>query len=157
MRTILTLLLSIAFLATKAQPHLFVPTTLNDSSRFSSKWQLRPYASMTAGYIFINGGISYLSPSVGLGLFHPLNKNVTAFAAVSAAPTIFSVNRLYTMPAMNPANGFSRPYNLGVNAGIQGGLMYTNDAGTFSISGSVGVERGSYPVYPVNRPNTKRQ
>jgi hypothetical protein len=65
------------------------------------------------------------------------------------------MSRLYTDPAAN-AN-FSRPYGLVLNAGVQAGLIYTNDAKTFSISGSVELERGSYPVYQPARTNTKNQ
>jgi hypothetical protein len=64
------------------------------------------------------------------------------------------MNRLYTDPATNyPGNNFSRP-DFGLNARVEGGLIYTNDAKTFSISGSVGIEKGSYPVYPYNRKKT---
>ena len=93
-------------------------------------------------------------------VFRPLNKNVSAFAGLSAAPTVFSVSRLYTYPALTPysqGNTFSNRYGLGLNARVEGGLIYTNDAKTFSISGSIGVERGSYPVYPVNGTNVRKQ
>jgi len=160
---LLTALLSAtAFLSTQAQAQPYLPghnlppltPTTTDPIQ---KWQLRPYASLQAGYTFFHGGISYLSVPAGVALFHPLNKNISAFAGVSAAPVAFSISRLYTGPAINesyPGN-FSRPYGLGLNAGIQGGLIYTNDAKTFSISGSVELERGSYPVYPSYKENTK--
>jgi hypothetical protein len=162
------------FLSTRAQSHWpvsnlgylgygyaplssFVPIPTQDSGYLNRKWQLRPYASVSAGTIFLNGGISYFSTPIGLMLFRPLTNNVTAFAGVSVAPTVFSINRLNTNSSY-PGNSFSRPYNLGLNARVEGGLMYTNDAKTFSISGSVGIERGSYPVYPsYNRTNAKRQ
>jgi hypothetical protein len=172
MRILLTILVLIIFLSTRAQSHLpintlgfgytqwqpFTPFTSLESGKQNRKWQLKPYASLSAGYIFLNGGISYLSAPVGLALVHPLNGNFSAFGAVSASPVIFSVNRLYTDPTIHssyPGNSFSRP-NLGLNGWIEGGLMYTNDAKTFSISGSVGVERDSYPVYLPNRANTKK-
>src|ERR1700754_1411743 len=107
MRILLTILVCITFLVTKAQSHLPIntwgyghtqfrpytpyplcaPYTLSDSSNQNHKWQLKQFASVSAGYIFLNGGISYLSAPVGFALIHPLNKNVSAFAAVSAAPT----------------------------------------------------------------------
>jgi hypothetical protein len=90
-----------------------------------------------------------------VALFHPLTNNISAFAGVSAAPVAFSMNRLYTDPAAT--GNFSRPYGLGLNAGVQAGLIYTNDAKTFSISGSVELQRGSYPVYQPARTNTKKQ
>ena len=42
----------------------------------------------------------------------------------------------------------SRGLRILFHTGIQGGLMYTNQDKTFSISGGVHVERSSYPVYP---------
>ena len=170
MRILLTILVSMTFLFTKAQSHLpvnaigygynqwgtFNPSQWTDSGHLNRKWQLRPYASVSAGYIFLNGGMSYLSVPAGLMLVHPLNNNVSAFAGVSATPVVFSMNRFYSEPDY-PGNNFSKPYNLGLNARVEGGLMYTNDAKTFSISGSVGIERGSYPIYQGNRTNVKRQ
>jgi hypothetical protein len=137
----------------------YFPSSVTDSNHLNRQWQIRPYASLSMGYVFLHGGMSFLSVPAGLALVHPFNKNVSAFAGVSAAPVIFSVNRLYTDPALNPSPGniFSRPYGFGLNARVEAGLMYTNDAKTFSISGSVGVERGGYPVYPNNRTTTKKQ
>jgi hypothetical protein len=68
------------------------------------------------------------------------------------------MSRLYTDPAANgsyPGN-YSR-YGLGLNAGVQAGLIYTNDAKTFSISGSVELQKSNYPVYQPTRTNTKNQ
>jgi hypothetical protein len=135
----------------------FFPPLAPASTDPTHQWQLRPYASLQAGYAFFHGGISYLSVPAGVALFHPLNKNFSAFAGISAAPVAFSIARLYTEPAANGSGSFSRPYGLSLNAGVQAGLIYTNDAKTFSISGSVGLERGSYPVYPSTRTNTKHQ
>jgi hypothetical protein len=157
------------FLSTKAQSYLpghglalgytpwqpFVPSVALGSSDLSKKWEVRPYAGLQAGYAFFHGGVSYLSVPAGVALFHPLNKNISAFVAISAAPVAFTMNRLYTDPAAN--GNFSRPYGLGLNAGVQAGLIYTNDAKTFSISGSVEMQRGSYPVYQPTRTNTKNQ
>jgi hypothetical protein len=122
-----------------------------DSGSLHHHWQVRTFASLSAGYMFFHGGgMSYVSAPVGVIAFRPLTNNFTAFGSVSAAPVMFNVNSY-------PGNNFSRPYNLGVNASIQGGLIYTNDAKTFSISGSVSVERGSYPAYPNSRPDIKKQ
>ena len=138
-----------------------------DSNSSSHKWQLTPYAGISAGTFFYTGrhpffpgGASYLSVPVGLQLTRPLNSNLYAFAGVSAAPTVFTFNHLYTQPANNyPNPGYfgSRSYNLGMNARVEMGLMYINDDKTFSISGSIGVERSSYSAYPSYRPVTKQQ
>ncbi len=177
MRTLLTALVLTSFLFTKGQSHLpvptsaygytpaigfnpwasFIPTSTLAGGNPNQKWQVRPYANLSLGYLFLNGGgSSYLAAQTGVALIHPLTKNVSAFAGVTASPVLFSVNRLYTEPALNSPNNFSRPYNLGLNAGIQAGLIYTNDDKTFSISGSVGVERGGGSLYPVNRTTTKK-
>jgi hypothetical protein len=167
MKRLLTILLSTAILGANAQTHLpvnplgwgyglgawqpFMSVPSFDNSLTKSKWQLRPFASMSAGYVFFNGGISYLSAPVGIAIYHPLNTNWTAFGAATVAPVIFNVNRLSTLPINDP-NHYGYPFSgesgLGLTTGIQGGLIYTNDAKTFSISGSVQIERSSYPVYP---------
>jgi hypothetical protein len=143
-------------LSTTAQ--IYLPTygpipSIDNSNR---RFQLQPYASVSAGVIFFNAPTSYISAPLGLMLAKPLSNNWAAFSSLSLAPTVFSINRLYTDPAFRSpwsANPFSGAYGLGVNAAIQAGLIYTNDAKTFSISGSVILERGSYPVYT---PSNKR-
>jgi|SRR5579859_2091773 len=167
MRIVLVILASATFLCAKAQSHLPVGTGgypyplwqplplysgigVGNPNR-GQKWQLIPSAGLSAGYIFLNRGISYVSAPLSLTLYHPLTNNVTAFAGVIAAPTMFSVGSLYSPSPLNQpfsGNNFAPGYGLGINAGIQGGLIYTNDAHTFSISGSVIMQRGSYPVYP---------
>jgi hypothetical protein len=173
MRIILAILASISFLSPKAQTHLPVSSLnynqwqpfpdyslLADSSHSNNKWHLSKYASFSAGAIFFNGGASFLAAPVGLQLSRSLNKNVYAFAGVSAAPVLFSINRMLMDPGLNPSypgSNFSNAYRFGLNSRVEMGLMYINDAKTFSISGSVGVDRSYYPVYPTNRANTKKQ
>lgn len=143
---------------------LSMPYSIAGVANTGQKWQLRPFATLSAGYTFLtangyNSGVSYFSVPLGAMLLHPLNKNLTAFGAVSATPVIFSANQFInsgSYPAY-PGGVFSRPYNAGLNARVEGGLIYTNDDKTFSISGSIGVERGSYPVYYAGRPATKNQ
>jgi hypothetical protein len=123
---------------------------LDDSSQLDQKWYFTKYAAVSTGFSFYNGGSStYISTPVGVQLNHPLNNNLVAFAGISAAPVFF------TNSFMNPAYNNSypglyqvNPYNFGFNTRAELGLMYVNDARTFSISGSIGVERGYYPVYP---------
>jgi hypothetical protein len=160
-------LATFVLLSSKAQTHLPVyplgfgfsqwqPMSMAPLPGSSQKWQLRPSASIQAGYIFYNGGISYLSAPLELNLYHPLTSNVTAFGGVYVAPTVFSMTNPYLSSFQNPA--YPNRYNMTINPGVQGGLMYTNDAHTFSISGSVRVERGSYYpyVYPAQRSNTNK-
>jgi hypothetical protein len=117
-------------------------------------WQLRPFASVSAGYMFLGGGISYLSAPLGIALYRPLNNNFTTFAAATVMPAVFHFNSLYATSPGYPGNNFT---SLGVNAGVTGGIIYTNDAKTFSISGSISVERGSNPVYIPPASNTRKQ
>jgi hypothetical protein len=166
MRFLLTIFISITFLFTEAQSPA-IPYPLHDSGALrrtlARKWQLKPYASLSTGYIFlngVNGGMSFFYAPIGLQLIRPLNKNISAFAGVSAAPAFFSINRLYTDPVINssyPFNSFSNHWGPGLNARVVGGLMYTNDAGSFSISGSVGIEKSSYPIIPYERTNAKKR
>jgi hypothetical protein len=161
MRMLLTLFACFTFFAPSAQTHLFVPYSqfAVPFSRFVNPglnhgWQLQPFASASLGYTFIGGGISYLSAPVGIALYHPLNNNFTAFGAATVAPTVFHFNSLYMASPGYPGNNFTA---LGVNAGITGGVIYTNDAKTFSISGSISVQRGSYPVYIPPATNPRKQ
>jgi hypothetical protein len=124
------------------------------------KWYLSKYAGITAGSIFYPGGASFLAVPVGLQLTRPLNANLYAFTGISAAPVIFNFNRLYTDPVKYPyypGNNFPNGNGFGLNTRIEAGLMYINDAKTFSISGSVGIEKNNYPVYPPNRVPAKKQ
>lgn len=174
MRILLAMLLSVSFLSSKAQMHSPVSSLnytpwsffpdynhITDSSNSGRKWHFSKYASFSAGSIFFaGGGASFLSAPFGVQLSYQLNKNLYTFTGISAAPTFFSVNRLLTDPALRSSySGYNSPnaYNFGLNSRIEAGLMYINDAKTFSISGSVGIERSSYPIYPSNRANTKKQ
>jgi hypothetical protein len=159
MRILLTILASIVFLVPKAQNHLpvgrgwgftpwqpYTPYSLIPDGNPNHNWQIRPYAGVSVGYGFFGGGYPYLSAPAGVIIYRPLNNNFTTFAGVSVAPTVFSFNRLYNDPL--PGNNFT---GLSVNPSIQGGLIYTNDARTFSVSGSISVQRSSYPVYVPSR------
>lgn len=125
----------------------YVPVPVNPAH----KWQLQTFSSMNMGYMFLGSGLTYVSAPVGLALYRPLNNNFTAFTAATLAPTAFHFNSLYNSPFHNPAYPGAGVTGFTVNAAVSGGLIYTNDAHTFSISGSISVERGSYPVYVAPR------
>ncbi len=167
MRLLLTLFAALLFFASTAQTHLFPGPTWGYSpwqsyvpySQFINPslhrgWQLQPFASASIGYTFIGGGGSYFSAPIGIALFHPLNNNFTAFGAATVAPTVFHFSSLYGNSPGYPGNNFT---TLGVNAGVTGGVIYTNDAKTFSISGSISVQRGSNPVYIPPATITRKQ
>jgi hypothetical protein len=117
------------------------------------KWFLTSYTGVGIGFNFFNGNTAtILSAPVALQLNRRLNDNLYAFASVSAAPTYINFNRSFLSPGIiksYPGNSF-KPGYLGLTSSVNLGLMYINDARTFSISGSIGVERGTYPMllYP---------
>jgi hypothetical protein len=179
MRIFLAILASITLLSSKAQLYLpashlgfvqgrpFPDYPSADTNGLNQKWHFSKYASLSAGYAFYPGGAAayaggqfFLSAPVGLQLSRALTNNLYAFTGVSVAPVVFSFNSLYTTPMSNasyPGYNPSKPYGFGLNSRVEMGLMYVNDARTFSISGSVGVDRSGYPVYAPTRVNTKRQ
>jgi hypothetical protein len=132
-----------------------------DSNQFNQKWYVSRYAGLSAGYSFFGGGgATYISTPVGLQLNHTLNNNLIAFAGISAAPTFFSFSHSFTDPTANkyfPGSYLPNTYSFGMNSRVEMGVMYINDAKTFSISGSIGVERSSYPIFPTNTLNRKNQ
>ena len=174
MRILLGILAFISYLSPKAQTHLpgsnmnFIQWTpfpsydqIRNSNHVNQKWYFSTYTGVSAGVGFFNGGSStFISAPIGLQLNRQLNNNLVAFAGVSAGPSFSSFNRSFTDPAFNksyPGSNFQNAYGFGINSGIYMGLMYVNDAKTFSISGSIGVEQSNYPVHPPTRTNTKKQ
>ncbi|HTR27636.1 MAG TPA: hypothetical protein VMH27_00100 [Puia sp.] len=151
MRTLLTIFACTAFLTLRGQivppppqpqqPHLII----------------QPFSGINIGYMFVGNGITYVSAPVGIAIYRPLNNNFTAFTAATLAPTAFHFTSLYNTPFHNPAYGSGGYTGFGANAAVSGGLIYTNDAHTFSISGSISVQRGSYPVYVAPARTTARK
>jgi hypothetical protein len=133
----------------------------SDSSHLNQNWYFSKYAGISAGFGFYNGGsATVFSAPVGLQLNRPLNSNLIAFAGISAAPAFFSFSRSFTDPVFNqsyPGSHLSNAYGFGMNSRVEMGLMYINDAKTLSISGSIGIDRSSYPLYPSNWMNRKKQ
>ena len=160
MRTLLVLIILATSLIVDAQ-------TLKPSSGDSSfyvqnlqhkKWFLTSYTNIGIGLSFFNGRTAtVVSAPVGLQLNHELNNNLYAFAGLSLAPTYVNFNHSFLSPGIktNPVNGFKSDY-FGLYSAVNVGLMYVNDARTFSISGSVGVSRSGYPLYPYAPTNMQR-
>jgi hypothetical protein len=83
-----------------------------------------------------------------------INDNISAFAGVSVAPAYINFNRSF-MSGNFKGSQQNNPFqtgNFGMFSRAELGLQYTNDEKTFSISGSIGVGTGSYPMLPYNRP-----
>ncbi len=118
----------------------------------SKKWFFTSYSNIGIGFNFFNGGTAtVVTAPVGLQLNRQLNSNLYAFTGVSLAPAYVNFNRSFLSPGIKPntATGLKSDY-FGLYSSVNMGLMYVNDARTFSISGSIGVERSTYPMllYP---------
>lgn len=128
----------------------------NDASAVNhlsgKKWFVTRYSGLSTGLGFFNGGsANFVSVPLGLQLNRRLNNNLYAFAGVSAAPSYISFNRSFRSFAdnkVNPNNSLFKSGAFDVYSRAELGLMYINDDKTFSISGSIGVQRSSYPLFP---------
>lgn len=112
------------------------------------KWSFNAFQGVSAGITsFGNNRANILSIQAGLQVNRMITNNLFAFGAVSVAPSYMNFNRsfLNTDFSKTGRNGF-RTANVGLNPGAEIGLGYTNDARTFSISGSIGVRQNAY--YP---------
>ena len=134
---------------------------LSDSNSLKQKWSVNKYMAVSTSFGFYKGGsTSVFSVPIGIQINRRLTNNLFAFAGVSLAPSYFTTNRSYSdagMYKMNPGFTQFSSKGFGMSSRVEGGLMYVNDERTFSISGSIAVERNSYPFYPSNRPNTNTQ
>ncbi|CAN5677541.1 hypothetical protein BH10BAC2_BH10BAC2_02800 [soil metagenome] len=172
MRTILVLFILIVSTTIKAQT--FLPASfidyrqgkqftnnshLNDS-RPDKKWFLTTYSGISTSFSFFKGGnATMVAAPISLQLNRKLNNNLYAFAAVSVAPAYINFNRSFLsgngIKAGQSTSAFkSNSFDMYSRAEL--GLMYVNDQKTFSISGSIGIERNSYPMLPYNQINTSR-
>ncbi|MFT3748540.1 MAG: hypothetical protein QM768_09500 [Agriterribacter sp.] len=111
------------------------------------KWFVSRYSLVSAGYSFFRGGsFSYISAPLGLQLNRKLNNNMYAFAGLSVVPAYINFNQPIPLSGMNKMynSSMSGAGNFSVSPRAEMGLMYINDEKTFSISGSISVQRGSY-------------
>jgi hypothetical protein len=133
--------------------------SFSDGIDLQKKWSLSKYAGINASYGFFNGGSSsVLSVPVGLQLNRRINNNLYAFAGVAVAPAFYNFNSSFINSDINKYNsGMNRfgTNNLGMYSKFETGLMYISDDKTFSISGSIGVYKSSYPAYYM--PNVQKQ
>ncbi|WP_324554793.1 hypothetical protein [Agriterribacter sp.] len=128
----------------------------NDASAINhlsgKKWFVTRYSGLSTGFSFFNGGnANFVSVPLGLQLNRRLNNNLYAFAGVSAAPSYINFNRSFRSFAdtkTDPNKSLFKSGAFGVYSRAELGLMYINDDRTFSISGSIGVQQSSYPLFP---------
>lgn len=170
MRTVIIIALLLSFTALKAQTYLpggFIDYNyrgslmnnqhLNDST-LQKKWFVSKYSGMSTSFSFFKGGnATVVSAPIGLQLNRRLNNNLYAFAGVSIAPAYINFNQSFISNDFNKSNamnGFNSK-SLGLYSRAELGLQYINDDRTLSISGSIGIERNSYPIY--NQTNNTRQ
>lgn len=115
------------------------------------KWFVSRYSALSTGFTFFNGGSAqYIGAPLGLQLNRRLTDNWYAFAGVSAMPAYIHFNRPFqsfggAKPQMNSI--FHSVNNFGVYSRAELGLMYINEEKTFSISGSIGIQRSSNPAF----------
>lgn len=125
------------------------------------KWFVSKSMGISTSFGFFNGGnATALAVPFRLKLNRKLNNNLYAFAGISAAPAYVNFNRSFLSVNNNKFlsnNGLLRSNRLDIYSRAELGLMYVNDQKTFSISGSIGIERSSYPmVLPMNQMGNTR-
>jgi hypothetical protein len=133
--------------ATQAQIQPFPAYNNSDTSILNKKWSVSSYMGIVAGY-----GSVYTP--IGLQLNRRLTNNVFAFAGISTAPAYSNFNRSFVT-----ANSFKNSYPGSMYTRYEAGLMYVNDARTFSISGSISVNQSNYrfPRQAPSQPPVFRQ
>jgi hypothetical protein len=172
MRILFALMLLIFSAGVKAQTilpgsymdHLQRPSFAGNSylkdSTPGKKWVVTKYMGISTSVGFFNGGsTTVLAVPVGIQINRRLTNNWYAFAGVSAAPAYVNFNHSFLGANTNKAaqpNNFLRSGSMNMYSRAELGLLYTNDQKTFSISGSISIERSSYPLVPFNQVSTVR-
>ncbi|WP_018611381.1 hypothetical protein [Segetibacter koreensis] len=127
---------------------------VNDSA-YKKKWFVSKYTGLSTSFSFFKGGnATVVSAPMALQLNRRLNNNLFAFAGISAAPSYVNFRSSFLNSDFNKF-GQNNSFNqgrLGIYSRAELGLQYINDDRTFSISGSIGVERSDFamPYFPVN-------
>lgn len=113
------------------------------------KWSITPYSNIGVGIIYFNGrSATTVAAPIGLHLNRRLNDNLYAFTGVSLMPAYVNLGRPFLSPGIKSYSGndFKSSY-FGAYPSVNMGLLYVNDARTFSISGSVGIQKSNDPVF----------
>jgi hypothetical protein len=129
----------------------FFNKNITSDSIPKKKLFLTSYKGLSTGISFFKGGsATYLAAPFGLQLNRRLNNNFYAFASVSIVPMFTSFNTNFINPGLNKnfGNSYVAPNGFDIHPAASLGLMYINDAKTFSISGSISAERSTYPILP---------
>ena len=148
-------------LINSSQRNLFVNNVFSPDTVANKKWFLSTYTGISTGFNFFNSTSStFIAAPIGVQLNRMLNKNLYAFAGVSVAPVYVNFNQSFLLTDVNkmyPGNSFYNSNSFGIYSGAELGLMYVNDAKTFSVSGSINVQRSSYPFLPYQSFNTAKK
>jgi hypothetical protein len=166
---LILLIFSISVKAQTALPGSYIDhsqrQSFADNNRFNDsvpdkKWFVSKYIGISSGIGFYNGGnTTMLAVPVGIQINRRLNNNWYAFAGASVAPTYINFNHSFLSSNTGKSfqnNAFSAANGLNMFSRAEMGLMYINDQKTFSISGSISVERSSYPLVPINQMSTAK-
>ena len=131
-----------------------------EDSTMQKKWFLTRYNALSASYSFFKGGhASVVAVPVGLQINRRLTNNLYAFANATVAPAYITFTRSFIATDFTKTPRNTRPFQsstLDMYSSASLGLQYINDEKTFSVSGSIGVERTSYPLLPYYRTNEQR-
>jgi hypothetical protein len=121
-----------------------------DSTLSNKKWSLNKYTGISTSFTGWKGGYAtVISAPIGLQLNRRITDNVYAFAGLAVAPSYVNFHQRFMNDdfSKNSTNSmFYKSNNLTLPARAEIGIGYTNDERTFSISGSIGIERNSYPM-----------
>jgi hypothetical protein len=141
-----------------AQRQSFINDTYFNDSISGKKWFLTKSTAISTSFNFFKGGRAIaMAVPLGLQLNRRLNDNLYAFTGIFVAPAYINFNHSFMSADINklyPTNTFLKSNRFGMYSRAELGLMYINDAKTFSISGSIGVEKSSYPMFPYQQINT---
>lgn len=120
----------------------------NDTNHIYKKWFVTKYAGISTGFVAFKGGSgSFLSVPLAWQLNRQLTNNLFAFGSVSVTPSVFRYNSMPYEPIVNKSGSLVQPNHFAAYPDAKIGVMYISNDRTFSISGSVGVSRGSYYGY----------
>jgi hypothetical protein len=121
----------------------------NNDSIATHKWFFSTYQGLSTTVLFFKGGsASIVAMPLELQLNRRLNNNFYAFAGIGIAPSYINFNRSFINSNKVYSGNMLSPNGFDVHPSASLGLMYINDAKTFSISGSISAERSGYPLVP---------
>lgn len=125
------------------------PAVSQDNIGKTKNWFITKYAGLNTGYSFFKGGNAFFtSMPLGIQLNRRITDNVFAFAGVQVAPTYANFNQAFLSSSLSKYGGMGtlNQNQLLLPARAEMGLMYTNDQKTFSISGSISVQKSNYAL-----------